>query len=249
MVEQVAATDGTRTAIIVRERVPGRAVAPPRPVPVTAAELDEIAAAAREWPVDFVLIETAEHRPVRVTAGAARTTPLFLTHRDGVLHGSWDMADLRPFTTALNPKEATRMLVYRPRYSSDTAFAGIHRLTERATATFGGDLVITYPEPIVHAQPLDLADDADVLAAFVDRIDAALDARPLDPDATLVHLTGGLDSGSIGTRMARRWPGRIDTATLIGSAPAANSRSGAAPRSAPASRSATGTFSWTRVTC
>lgn len=215
MVEQVAATDGTRTAIIVRERVPGRAVASASPVPVTAAELDEITAAARDWPVDFVLIETADHSPVRVTAGAARTTPLFLAHRDGVLHGSWNMADLRPFATALNPKEATRMLVYRPRYSTDTAFAGIHRLTERATATFGGDLVITYPEPILHAQPLDLADDADVLAAFVERIDAALDARPLDPDATLAHLTGGLDSGSIATRMARRWPGRIDTATLI----------------------------------
>ncbi|WP_329521062.1 asparagine synthase [Spirillospora sp. NBC_01491] len=215
MVEQAAATDGTRTAITVRERVPGRAAAPSAPVRVTAAELDEITAAAKRWPVDHVLIEIAAHRPVRVTAGAARSTSLFLAHQAGVLHGSWDLADLRPFATGINPKEATRLLIYRPRYSTETAFKGIHRLTERATATFGGDLFIGYPDPIVHAEPRDLVDGADVLAAFLDGIDTALDARPLEVDATLCHLTGGLDSGSIGTRMARRWPGLIDTATLI----------------------------------
>jgi asparagine synthase (glutamine-hydrolysing) len=215
MIEQAAATDGTRTAIVVRERVPGRPATTPDPVHVTAAEYDEITAAARQWPVDHVLVETAPHRPVRITAGAVRSTPLFLAHRDGVLHGSWDIADLQPFATGISPREATRMLIYRPRYSAETAFRGIHRLTERATATFGGDLVITYPEPVVHARPRALAEDADVLGAFMTGIDTALDARPLEPAATLAHLTGGLDSGSIGTRMARRWPRQINTATLI----------------------------------
>ncbi len=215
MIEQAAVTDGTRTAIMVRERVPGRSAATSAPVTVTPAQFDEIAAAARQWPADHVLIETAPHQPVRLTAGAVRSTPLFLAHRAGVLHGSWDLADLKPFAGGVSPKEATRMLIYRPRYSAETAFRGIHRLTERATATFGGDLVITYPEPVVHARPRALATGADVLGAFMTGIDTALDARPLEPAATLAHLTGGLDSGSIGTRMARRWPGQINTATLI----------------------------------
>ncbi|MGI5171713.1 asparagine synthase [Spirillospora sp. CA-253888] len=215
MVEQVAATDGTRTAIIVRERVPDRPAAPAEPVTVGAAELDAITHQARRWPLDHVLIETAQHRPARITAGPVRSTPLFLAHRDSVLHGSWDLADLRPFAAGIAPREATRMLVYRPRYSTDICFAGIWRLTERAVATFGGDLVIRYPDPVPHAEPRELVDGADVLAAFTAGIDAALDARPLEPDLTLAHLTGGLDSGSIGTRTARRWPGRIDTATLI----------------------------------
>ncbi|WP_143220872.1 asparagine synthase [Actinomadura sp. CNU-125] len=215
MVEHLAATDGTRTVITVRERVPGRAAASPAPATVTADSLDEIAAHARRWPVDYVLIETAPHRPVRVTVGADRSTPLFLAHRDGTLHGSWDMADLAPFATGINPKEATRLLIYQPRYTTETAFTGIHRLTERATATFGGDLIISYPAPVVHAEPRELADGADVLTAFIDGIDTALDARPLEPAVTVCHLTGGLDSGSIGTRAAKRWPGQLDTATLI----------------------------------
>jgi hypothetical protein len=215
MIEHLAATDGDRTAIIVRERVPGRTALNAEPVRVTAAQFDEITDQGRRWPVDHVLIETLPCRPVRVTAGAVRSTPLFLAHRDGVLHGSWDLADLQPFAARLNPKEATRLLIYRPRYATDTAFAGIWRLTERATATFGGDLVISYPEPVAHAEHRDLADGADILNAFTTAIDTALNARPMEPAATLCHLTGGLDSGSIGTRAARRWPGEINTATLI----------------------------------
>ena len=215
LVEQVAATDGNRTMIIVRERVPDHPTASPEPVRVTTDELRQITAQARQWPVDLALIETAPGRPVRITAGATRSTPLFLAHADGVLYGSWDIADLRPFAADINPKEATRLLVYRPRYSTDTLFSGIRRLTERATATFGGDLIISYPEPVQHARPRTLAEDADVLSAFVEGIDAALDARPLDPDRTLCHLTGGLDSGSISARAAHRWPGQLNTATLI----------------------------------
>ncbi|WP_067452545.1 hypothetical protein [Actinomadura macra] len=219
LVERLAASDGTRTVIIVRERAPGRAAPSPALVPVTPTEFDQITANARCWPVDHVTIETRRHHPVRVTAGAARTTPLFLAHRDGTLHGSWDMSDLAGFAGQVNAKEATRLLIYRPRYSTDTPFTGIHRLTERAVATFGGDLVISYPEPIVHARHRDLAPAADqdtgVLAAFTAGIDAALDARPVEPAATVCHLTGGLDSGSIGTRAAARWPGQLNTATLL----------------------------------
>jgi hypothetical protein len=36
----------------------------------------------------------------------------------------------------------------------------------------------------------------------------------------MFHLTGGLDSGSIATRAARRHPGTLNTATLIITGPA-----------------------------
>jgi asparagine synthase (glutamine-hydrolysing) len=187
------------------------------PVPVRSAprELDQVTKLARQWPADYVLIETQQHRPVRVTAGPARSTPLYLACRDGILHGSWDLGSLRSCAAGLNPKEATRMLAYHPRYSSETAFTGIWRLTERATATFSGDLFIHYPEPVPHARPRELADNADVLSAFADAIDNALSLRPLDPETTLFHLTGGLDSGSIATSAARRDPGTLNTATLV----------------------------------
>jgi asparagine synthase (glutamine-hydrolysing) len=215
MTEHTAVTDGTRTVIILRERALHRASLPWVPMRVAPSELDQVTEMARQWPADYVLIETERRKPVRVTAGAARTTPLYLAHRDGVLHGSWDMGRLRPYAGGLNPKEATRMLAYHPRYSYETAFTGIWRLTERATATFGGDLYIRYPDPIPHARPRELADGADVLTAFTAAIDTALDLRPIDPEATTFHLTGGLDSGSIATRAARRWPGKLNTATLI----------------------------------
>lgn len=215
MTEHAAVTDGTRTVIILRERARDRASLHPAPVRVAPRDLDQVTEMARQWPADYVLIETEQRKPVRVTAGPARTTPLYLAHRDGILHGSWDMGRLRPYATGLNPKEVTRMLAYHPRYSYETAFTGIWRFTERATATFSGDLFIRYPDPVPHAMPRELADGADVLAAFTEAIDAALDLRPIDPETATFHLTGGLDSGSIATRAARRWPGTLNTATLI----------------------------------
>lgn len=215
MTEHAAVTDGTRTAVILRERVRHRPGLRPAQVRVAPRELDQVTTLARQWPTDYVLIEAEQHRPVRVAAGAARTTPLYLAHSGGVLHGSWDMGRLRQFAIGLNPKEATRMLAYHPRYSCETAFTGIWRLTERAVATFGGDLYIRYPDPMPHAAPRELADGADVLAAFAAAIDATLALRPLAPETTTFHLTGGLDSGSIATSAALRWPGKLNTATLV----------------------------------
>lgn len=215
MLESLAATDGERTLLIVRERASGRPPTAPSPRRVTPGEYDQALQAATRWPLDYVLIETTPRAPARISAGAARTTPLYLAHRDGVLHGSWDMADLRPFAGALSPREAARLLIYRPRYSTETLFTGIRRLTERAVATFGGDLDIRYPEPALHAAPRELTDGADVLDAFRDAIDTALDSRPWDEQTTVFHLTGGFDSGTIATRAATRRPNRLATAALL----------------------------------
>ncbi|RBQ18647.1 asparagine synthase [Spongiactinospora rosea] len=214
MLEHLAVTDGTRTLITVRERLSGRGPAHPAPRAVEPRAYDQARSLATRWPADVVLVETRSEHPVEVTAGAARTTPLYLAEDGGVLHGSWEMADLKPFVTGISPREAARLLIYQPRYGSETLFTGIGRLTERAKAVFGGALHLHYPEPALHLRPRDLAPDGDVLAALTQTIDAALDLRPLDPAATVFHLSGGFDSGVIATRAAVRRPGQITTAAL-----------------------------------
>lgn len=215
MVEHLGATDGHRTLIIVRERVANRPVAAPEVRTLTPAEYDQARESVTEWPTDFVLVETEPAQPVRVTAGSARITPLYLAADGRSLFGSWDMADLRDHATGINPKEAARLLIYRPRYSSETLYRGVHRLTERATAHFGGALWIGYPEPALHRTPRRLAPDADVLDAFVATMDTAMDRRPWAESSTLFHLTGGFDSGTVATRAAERHPGLFPTATLL----------------------------------
>ncbi|RBM23317.1 asparagine synthase [Streptomyces sp. PT12] len=215
LLEQLAITDTVRTALIVRERVARRLPSDPHPHVVDADRYTAAVHAAQRWPADFILIETAPERPVRVTAGAARTTPLYLAHDEGTLHGSWEMGELKRFATGLNAREAARLLIYRPRYGTETLFRGIHRLTERATAIFGGSLHIHYPEPALHGSPRPLDDNANVLAAFTEAIDNALDLRPLNPTTTVFHLTGGFDSGTLATRAAQRYPGQLDTAAVV----------------------------------
>ncbi|KUJ39184.1 hypothetical protein ADK46_14205 [Streptomyces rimosus subsp. rimosus] len=149
-----------------------------------------------------MLVEWTPDEPVQVTAGPRRTTPLYLATDGTALHGSWEMGDLSSFAGGLNAREVTRLLLYRPRYSTSTVFTGIHRLRERATAHFGGALFPRCPEAALHSGPRDLADDADVLGAFVQAMGDAWDTRPLETVTTAAHLTGGFDSGVLATRAA-----------------------------------------------
>lgn len=216
MVEQVAVTDGTRTLIVVRERVTGRdAAVPGLPRSVSPGEFDKARALAEQWPADYMLVETAPDVPCRVTAGPGGIAPLYVAHDTTSLYGSWDMADLARHAAGLSPREVARLLIYRPRYSTETVFRGIHRVTERTTAIYGGHLHLHYPEPALHSGPRELAPDADVLGAFVDAMDDALDLRPLDSVNTVLHLTGGFDSGTVGTRLAERYPDRFSTSALL----------------------------------
>ncbi|GCD41804.1 asparagine synthase [Streptomyces paromomycinus] len=215
LVEQAAVSDGRRSLIMVRERVAGHPASRTDVQQVPRAEYDQARRAAERWPADWVLVEWVPDEPVQVTAGPCRTTPLYLAAGGSTLHGSWEMGDLAPFAGGLNAQEVARLLLYRPRYSSDTVFTGIQRLTERATAHFGGALFLRYPEPALHSGPRQLAEDADVLGAFVGAMDGAWDLRPLDTVTTALHLTGGFDSGVLATRVAERFPDRFATAALL----------------------------------
>ncbi|WP_051855233.1 hypothetical protein [Streptomyces sp. NRRL B-1347] len=112
-----------------------------------------------------------------------------------------------------------RGCLYRPRYSHDTLFENVYRLTERSTAYFGGHLYLRYPGPALHTGPRELAPDADVLGAFVQVLDDALDVRPLDAQRTVFHLTGGFDSGTAAMQAAQRHLGELNTAALLISGP------------------------------
>lgn len=215
MVEQVAVTDGSRNLLVVRERVAGRPMADPATRTVTPGGFDKALALTGHWPTDYVFVETAPGVPCRVTAGPGGIAPLYVACDAASLYGSWDMADLASFAGGLSPREVARLLIYRPRYSRETVFRGIHRVTERATAIYGGHLYVHYPEPVLHSGPRELDPDADVLAAFVDAMDSALDLRPLDSVEMVLHLTGGFDSGTVGTRLAERYPDRFPTAALL----------------------------------
>ncbi|MBH5335072.1 asparagine synthase [Streptomyces pactum] len=215
LLEHVAITDGSRTLLVVRERVAGRRVADPNPQTVSPDAFDTARSLVGAWPADHVVTETAPDEPVRVTTGPCGTAPLYVAHDRRSLFASWDMADLADHARGLNAREVARLLIYRPRYSTETVFVGIHRVTERCTAFFGGHLYLSYPEPALHGGPRELAPDADVLAAFVRAMDDALDLRPLDPATTAFHMTGGFDSGTVATRAAERYPGRFSTGALL----------------------------------
>nr|WP_246260421.1 asparagine synthase [Streptomyces typhae] len=201
--------------IVVRERVADRNVCEPSVRHISPAVYDEAKTALAHWPADYVAVEVTGDEPVRVTAGPCRTTPLYLAHDEVRLYGSWDMAELRAHARQINVREAARLLLYRPRYSHDTLFDGIHRLTERSTAHFGGHLYLRYPEPALHTGPRELTPGADVLGAFAQALDGALDVRPLDAQHTVFHLTGGFDSGTAALRAAQRYPGKLNTAALL----------------------------------
>ncbi|WP_194911445.1 asparagine synthase-related protein [Catenulispora rubra] len=215
MVEHTAYTDGQRVLIVIREKMTGCVAAVPGVHNIGPSQFDAQAATAADWPGDVVVISTAPDLPVTVTAGAARTTHLYLSAGPRSLHGSWDMADLKGFAGRLHAVEVARLLVFRPRYSTQTVFEGIQRLTERATAHFGGSLVISYPQPALHHDPRELAEGADVLGAFVELLHEALDAHPWDAESTVFHLSGGFDSGCIGTTAAKRRPHKVRTAALL----------------------------------
>ncbi|MFE0422179.1 asparagine synthase-related protein [Streptomyces sp. NPDC058953] len=215
LIENIAVTDGTRTLLVVRERVACREAHEPALRSVTSRELEEARTLTEQWPTDYVLVETAPGDPCRVSTGPGGVAPLYVAHDRTSLYGSWNMADLAEYSVGLSSREVARLLIYRPRYSTETVFRGIHRVTERATAIYGSHLYLHYPEPVLHGGPRELAPDADVLGAFVEAMDDALDLRPIDCVETVLHLTGGFDSGTVATRLAQRYPGRFATAALL----------------------------------
>ena len=188
MTEHAAVTDGTRTAVILRERTRHRPGLRPAPVRVARREArpghrDGPAVAGRLRPD-----RDRAAQAVRVTAGAARTTPLVPGALRTVLHGSWDMGGLairgRPQPQGGHPDaRLPPPLQLRDRVHGHlAAYRTGHRHFRRRP-------VHPLPRPRTARRPARTRHDADVLTAFAEAIDAALGLRPLDPATTTFHLT------------------------------------------------------------
>lgn len=170
-------------------------------------DLELTAADMRAWPGDHVTLELAQGR-VTVHTGAMGTAPLDVAARNGVFAGSWNLADLRSWfdVANLNGPSVVRALLRHPVYSSATMFDGVHRVTERATATItSAGVQVAYPDPAEHILAArDLADDVDVVGAF-EQVLAYVTQRLPDPDgAVAVELSGGADSANVLLTAAER---------------------------------------------
>jgi hypothetical protein len=83
--------------IVPRECTRQRAGLDPAPVRVAPAEFGQVTDPARQRSTDYVLIETRRRKLVQVTAGPARTTPVCLACRDGIL--AWGLTPASPSAT------------------------------------------------------------------------------------------------------------------------------------------------------
>lgn len=156
---------------------------------------------------------------VQVSAGVFGTAPLYLVAVGEDLYGSWDLADLRPHLRAdrLNPRAVARTLSRQHRYSSDTLFEGLYRLTERATAVFTAEgLTILYPEPSQHVlEPRRLRAGVDPVGAFDALLTEVVAEWRSTASCVGMELSGGADSANVALSTAAAGFGSVHTFGLL----------------------------------
>ncbi|MEV0444809.1 asparagine synthase-related protein [Streptomyces spectabilis] len=222
-IEHVAfvARQPRRAVLIVREVATGQPQMTTYRQSVSSTGYQRMLDQAEQWPLHAMRVEVTDGQPVRITCGPRGVAPLYLRATHGRLDASWDVLDLNPDPGDLDEREVAAYLAYRPRYSTTTVFRGVHRLTERATASWTptGGLALTYPEPALHSLPRILRDDADPVAAFTGLLRQEITARPLTADQCAVELSGGMDS-TMTALAAAEAVGPARTAALLLGGPA-----------------------------
>lgn len=223
--EHFAATDTVNFYLCIRERDSRKDSLFPPYGGVELLESDTYRMsvdAAKEWPLDFILVEI-NRTGVRVSAGTWGSAPIYLSDIDGTLHGSWHLPDLtqRRGIDSLVDREVCRFLTLRHRYTAETVFSGVYRLTERAQAKLTSQgLSITYPTAALHAQPRTLRPGAAVLDYYEGLLAQAVQARDYVPEEIAVELSGGLDSANVAMTLASLYPSRCTSYALILDGPA-----------------------------
>jgi asparagine synthase (glutamine-hydrolysing) len=127
----------------------------------------------------------------------------------GFQYGSWDLTDLRDLTSNdyLVHREIARRITLSFRYSHETAWANVHRLTERATATFTRmRLKLRYPEAALHSAPRKLAPGADPLKGFELLLEQVIGEREVPWETMTAALSGGVDSANVAMSLAAMRP-------------------------------------------
>ncbi|WP_052397945.1 hypothetical protein [Streptomyces sp. NRRL F-5123] len=198
-------TDGAVVAVVSAERGADdhrqRSSAPAR---LDGRTYRERLAEVRRSPLDWVVIEL-RNASAAISAGHWAVAPLYLAADGEWLHASWDLADLRRscITDALVDREIARLLRLQHRYGHDTPWQGVHRLTERSTASWeAGSLALRYPPDAAHTRPRALRPGADVLDAYEELLGRALTRRRLRLEASAVELSGGMDSANVAAGLA-----------------------------------------------
>ena len=153
---------------------------------------------------DFVAL-TMEPGEACLSSGVFGTAPLYLVEKAGELYASWDLTALRSHLRAdrLVPRVVARTLTRQHRYTSETLFEGVYRLTERASATFtSSGLGIRYPEPAEHVlEPRTLRPGVDPLAVLDELLTDVIREAPTATGCVGVELSGGADSGNVALAM------------------------------------------------
>jgi asparagine synthase (glutamine-hydrolysing) len=208
-----------RVGLVVRERTSAKsAIKSVDHEPVTVADVGVVVARAHTSVGEYLTVELQPNR-VRLSAGPFGTAPLYLARRGDVLHGSWHLPDLRTFiyTDELLDRAVARRLTRQARYSADTIFPGVQRLTERATATFThSSLVVTYPQAAEHIlQPRELRPGADVVDAFDNLLAEIVASTPAVSGPVGIELSGGADSANVALTLAARHNGAVTSFGLM----------------------------------
>ncbi|WP_241740848.1 asparagine synthase-related protein [Streptomyces sp. L2] len=117
------------------------------------------------------------------------------------------------------PRVVARTLTRQHRYTSETLFQGVYRLTERAAATFTpSGLSIHYPDPAEHVlEPRTLRPGVDPLAALDELLTDVSRQAPTATGCVGVELSGGADSGNVALALkAGRFPEVYSFGLLVG---------------------------------
>lgn len=187
-----------RTAVVVQER----AASHPRDsrLPAVVPDATRLVPLSQSCLREFLVVWWEPGR-VQVRAGPFGTAPLLLATRGDLLAASWHLPDLASYIHTDQPlgRAIARRLSRQPRYTSDTVFPGVQRLTERATATFtGSGLTLRYPEPAEHVlRPRRLRLGVDVVDGFSDLLAEVLHATPAGSASAGTELSGGADSAAV----------------------------------------------------
>lgn len=158
---------------------------------------------------------------IQLSAGMFGTAPLYLVAVKDELYGSWDLPELRPYLRVdqLSPRVVARTLTRQHRYTADTLFEGVHRLTERATATFTATegLRMTYPEPAEHVlEPRALRPGVDPLEAFDSLLlDVVNGAAASATGRVGIEVSGGADSANVALSLAAADYGQVHSFGLL----------------------------------
>jgi Asparagine synthase len=165
-----------------------------------------------------------EHTTVRMSRGTVQleagrygTAPIYLAAAGPILDAAWDITALAPSCRGLLDRAVVRAITRRYRYSTDTPFPGVRRLTERAVATFTrAGLTIAYPSPAHHViEARTLSAGTDPVDAF-DAVLAAVITQHLTGAGAGVELSGGVDSANVAKTIADLAPGSGSIGLVLG---------------------------------